>query len=447
MVRELKSTTRAQILLLTPTIIHENLSGPENQKLEAYCDAVRKIAIEEGVRLVDLNSLFNLVVRATQIGGAPDFHPTSDGVHMKPAGDFLIAAGILRALDIPMSQILHVTEPVAPQVHADDSRFQYWGRWDLRDAHSIGAVTVNTGSTLVVKFEGANLKLHFTTSQYSQQFPTLWLQIDDQEWKITLPADELDLVKAPLIKGVHTARVVVKGFREWENRWDRPLVSAIVFRGATPDDGGKLLDPPERPAKLIEYLGDSITEGVLVNKPSTEEKSNRGGWPRFSDGRQTWAYQSALIVGAEPRTVGFGRLGLTVNANGGVRPAIQSFPFIYEGVPIEGLRQPDVVVINIGSNDRNRASSEVFALLYRTYVETIRKTYPSAAIMCLRPFVGAHAAAIEETVRGLRDSNVRYIDTTGWIEPGKHTTDQVHLNLEGNYIAAEKLAAILKTIL
>jgi lysophospholipase L1-like esterase len=65
----------------------------------------------------------------------------------------------------------------------------------------------------------------------------------------------------------------------------------------------------------------------------------------------------------------------------------------------------------------------------------------------MRPFVGAHAAAIEETVRRLADPKIRYVDTTGWIEPGKHTTDQVHPNLEGNRIAAEKMAVILKEVL
>ncbi len=109
--------------------------------------------------------------------------------------------------------------------------------------------------------------------------------------------------------------------------------------------------------------------------------------------------------------------------------------------------QPDVVVINMGSNDRNRASSELFAVLYKSYVETIRKKYPTAIILCMRPFVGAHAAAIEETVRRLADPKIRYVDTTGWIEPGKHTTDQVHPNLEGNRIAAEKMAVILKEVL
>ena len=47
-----------------------------------------------------------------------------------------------------------------------------------------------------------------------------------------------------------------------------------MFRGATPVEGGQLIAPPERPLKLIEYLGDSITEGILVHKPTPEEKGN-----------------------------------------------------------------------------------------------------------------------------------------------------------------------------
>ena len=135
---------------------------------------------------------------------------------------------------------------------------------------------MNTGSTLLFQFEGNNLTLHFTTSQYSQQFPTLWLQIDAEEWKVITPAERLPLAKSSLSQGPHKATLVVKGFREWENRWDKPLVGAIVFRGATPVEGGQLLAPPERPLKLIEYLGDSITEGVLVHKPSSGGKGKTG---------------------------------------------------------------------------------------------------------------------------------------------------------------------------
>jgi len=444
MVHQLKTSTPATIYLLTPTVIHETLRGPENLKLESYCQAIRQIASQENVQPVDLNTVFNLVLRSTQIGGAPEFHPTSDGVHMKPAGNFLIAAAILRALEVPMTQILEATEVTPVVIRADDARLQYWGRWDQRNAATSGAVTVNTGSTILIRFQGTHVTLHLTTTHYSQQFPTLWLQVDDGEWKVVRPAEDLRISPTPLPAGNHLVRLVVKGFREWENRWDTPLVGSVVFRGVTPDTGTELLPAPDRPAKLTEFLGDSITEGILVLNTGPRENWTREKWPEFSDGRRSWAYQSALLAGVEPRVVGFGRLGLSINANGGVPPALHSFPFVYSGAPIDKGRLPDAVVINMGTNDGQRVSGEVFAPLYKAYLETIRQTYPSAQIFCLRPFNGAHAAVVKDVVRELRDPRITYIDTTGWIDPEKHTTDKVHLNLEGNRIAAEKVAAILK---
>lgn len=446
-VQQLKANTMATIYLLTPTVIHEKLLGPENLKLEAYCQAIREIAQRESVHLVDLNTVFNLVLRSTQIGGAPEFHPTSDGVHMKPAGDFLIAAAILQALEVPISQILGATEVAQPAIRADDTRLQYWGRWDQRSAATTGAVTVNTGSTILARFQGTHITLHFTTTQYSHQFPTLWLQVDEGEWKAVRPAEELRISPAALPAGSHVVRLVVKGFREWENRWEVPLVGSVIFRGVTPDARTQLVSPPERPAKLVEFLGDSITEGVLVLNTGPRETWSRERWPEFSDGRRSWAYQSAHLAGVEPRTVGFGRLGLSINANGGVPPALHSFPFMYSGAPIDKTRLPDAVVINLGTNDGQRVSGEVFRPLYQAYLETIRKAYPLAQILCLRPFNGAHSTVIEGVVRELQDLKIRYVDTTDWIDPEKHTTDKVHLNLDGNRIAAEKVATILKTVL
>ena len=446
-VQQLKANTAATIYLLTPTVIHENLRGPENLKLEAYCQATREIAQRENVHLVDLNTVFNLVLRSAQIGGAPEFHPTSDGVHMKPAGNFLIAAAILRALEVPTTQILEATDVAVPAIRADDTRLQYWGRWDQRNAATTGAVTVNTGSTIIARFQGTHITLHFTTTQYSHQFPSLWLQVDEGEWKVVQPAEELRISPTALPAGSHMVRLVVKGFREWENRWDTPLVGSVVFRGVTPDDGTQLLPAPERPAKLVEFLGDSITEGVLVLNTGPRETWTREKWPEFSDGRRSWSYQSALLAGAEPRMVGFGRLGLSINANGGVPPALHSFLFVYSGAPVDKTRLPDAVVINMGTNDGQRVSGDVFGPLYNAYLDMIRKTYPLAQILCLRPFNGAHSAAIEGVVRGLQDSKIQYVDTKDWIDPEKHTTDKVHLNLEGNRVAAEKVAAILKTVL
>ena len=111
-----------------------------------------------------------------------------------------------------------------------------------------------------------------------------------------------------------------------------------------------------------------------------------GGWdkarfPEYNDGRRGWAYQSALLAGAEPSVVGFGRHGLTIHGNGGVPPAFWSLPYIYAGAPADTTRPPDAVVVNLGTNDRN-APVEMFGALYRAYLEAIRKLYPSARILC-----------------------------------------------------------------
>jgi hypothetical protein len=267
---------------------------------------------------------------------------------MKPAGNFLIAAAILQALEGPHNSnsgsdgcrsaghsrgrhAIAVLGPLGPA-----QRRHHWGDY------------VNTGSTIIARFQGTHITLHFTTTQYSHQFPSLWLQVDEGEWKVVRPAEELRISPTALPAGSHVVRLVVKGFREWENRWDTPLVGSVVFRGVTPDDGTQLLPAPERPAKLVEFLGDSITEGVLVLNTGPRETWTREKWPEFSDGRRSWSYQSALLAGAEPRTVGFGRLGLSINANGGVPPALHSFPFVYSGAPVDKTRLPDAVVINMG---------------------------------------------------------------------------------------------------
>ena len=151
-------------------------------------------------------------------------------------------------------------------------------------------------------------------------------------------------------------------------------------------------------------------------------------------------------MGAEPRTVGFGRLGLTIGGNGGVPPAAYSLGNIYGGVPLQEKRQPDAVVINLGTNDA-RAQPKPFAVLYQAYLEAVRGLYPRAHIFCLRPFNGSQGEAVREAALALEhagDGRVHYVDTAGWIDKDKHTTDGVHLNLEGNHVAGEKMAAILK---
>ena len=112
MVKMAKSAN-IRIYLLAPTVIEEDPKAEGNVRLAKYVEAGKRVARENKCEYVDLHALFLKAIEAkaktaTQPASdsdradkkAPhDF--TSDGVHMKPPGDTLMALGILRAMGVP----------------------------------------------------------------------------------------------------------------------------------------------------------------------------------------------------------------------------------------------------------------------------------------------------------------------------------------------------------
>jgi lysophospholipase L1-like esterase len=190
----------------------------------------------------------------------------------------------------------------------------------------------------------------------------------------------------------------------------------------------------------MEILGDSITEGVLVHPPRPGKET----WPWRGDGRLAYSAQTAMRLDAEWRQVGFGRLGVTIEGNGGVPVAPDSFNWFYADCPRDKW-QPDLVVVNQGTNDGGRPS-DVFRPAYARYLEVIRAAYPRAWIAAMRPFGGYHADDVlsEVTARNSAgDRRVFYVDTTGWLDKADYT-DGVHPNVQGSAKAADRLAEVLR---
>jgi lysophospholipase L1-like esterase len=317
----------------------------------------------------------------------------------------------------------------------------FYGRWDRRAADR--AICVNTGSEIIVRFSGRRLTFLFDASIYKHQKPTVTIRLDEGEWRDREVAGRMDVATSGSADQAHVVRLVAKGFREWDNRWSPPLESALVFLGVVPGPKTRLLAPPPQPRWQIEFLGDSITEGVLAVGRGAQSE-----WPKLSDGRRGFAFQTAELLDAAPSVVGFGRLGLTVGGNGGVPRAIESFPFIYEGA-LKERSQPVAVVINLGAND-GKAKANDFADEYVAYLAAVRDAYPLAHVFCMRPFNGAHASDIKNAVQRISatgDQKVHYVDTTDWIDAKSDTTDGLHPNVEGHRRAAERLASAIGRVL
>ncbi|HEY6079551.1 MAG TPA: GDSL-type esterase/lipase family protein, partial [Polyangiaceae bacterium] len=153
-----------------------------------------------------------------------------------------------------------------------------------------------------------------------------------------------------------------------------------------------------------------------------------------------------MALQAEWRQVGFGRQGLTIVGNGGVPKAQDAFNWFYAGVPRDAW-QPDLVVINQGTNDRS-AGGGTFAPLYLSFLGLVRTAYPQAKIAALRPFVGDFGAEISAQVAARKaggDARVFYIDTGGWTAPADFT-DGVHPNVSGSVKISEKLVTALQAL-
>jgi lysophospholipase L1-like esterase len=312
----------------------------------------------------------------------------------------------------------------------------YYGRWHLLP---VAAITVNSGSHVTATFHGTTIAARFDTTSNMDTLPNLTWQIDGGAWKEAEIAPSLILATG-LAAGSHDVRLMVRGLNETQSRWTPPLVASVTFLSF--DVTGGAVDPSPRPIKRkIEFLGDSITEGVLVHK-GTEAVKDTAPWR--ADARLDYACQTSLALDAEWRQVGFGFQGLTHPGNGGVPVAQDAFGFIYANVARDSW-QADAVVINQGTNDGG-ADSQTFRPLYATFLQRIRAAYPNAQIAALRPFNGAHADDIKNEVMVRTtggDKKVFYVDTTGWIDPATDCTDGLHPNEQGHQKVTARLSVEL----
>jgi len=99
-----------KVMLLTATVIGEELDNDNNQKLAPYNEFLRGLAKEKKCLLADLNGMFQDAIKAQPTPAKPGRLLTSDGVHMNAAGNQLMARGILQAFGLDGAQMAKAQE-------------------------------------------------------------------------------------------------------------------------------------------------------------------------------------------------------------------------------------------------------------------------------------------------------------------------------------------------
>jgi lysophospholipase L1-like esterase len=90
-------------VILTATVIKEQLDNDLNAKLVPYNDFLRQLAKEKNLPLADLNAMFQERIKAENKPGTNTL--TGDGVHMNPEGNKLMAVGVLKAFGMNDQQL------------------------------------------------------------------------------------------------------------------------------------------------------------------------------------------------------------------------------------------------------------------------------------------------------------------------------------------------------
>jgi lysophospholipase L1-like esterase len=109
-----------KVVILTATVIQEDLAGADNKKLAPYNEFLRKLAKEKHLPLADLNAMFQEKIKEANQPKTKVF--TVDGVHMNTEGNKIMATGVLQAFGLDAAQIKKAQEawvPMEAQASAD----------------------------------------------------------------------------------------------------------------------------------------------------------------------------------------------------------------------------------------------------------------------------------------------------------------------------------------
>ena len=254
------------------------------------------------------------------------------------------------------------------------------------------------------------------------------LEIDGDRHKSYVSGKSAVVFADGLTSGEHTLRLL----KLTESA--EPLrVSEVQIYGVEPT----LLSPPTVPSRRIEFIGDSITCGYGV-------WGTRDGFVPFEeDPTVAYAFLTGESLHADTRLISWSGRGIVRAWDGGFGNRFADF-FLRsertEGTHDFSPWQPDVVVINGGTNDGNSGvvSDEEFEVGVEELYRLVRSVYPRAEILYFYGAMGLKYDAVFRRVvarLGSEDSALHYLATSPIVaEDGElgaigHPSARCHLRL------------------
>lgn len=311
-----------------------------------------------------------------------------------------------------------------------DANLLYVGRWDKSNPsapHSYwGGAYVRTG------FTGTSISAKLGKGADIAIF------IDNKPAVIKTGANGTVSLASGLADGNHTVKLVA-----------RFQADQLVFQGFVLAAGAKTL-PAEKPKALIEFIGNSITSGSVTTNGNISAFPWLVGETLGAD-RTAVSYPGITLVnGYYLNFNGLPAIGMEVSYTKTNTPPMR--PATTDPINIAwnfSQYTPDIVVINIGTNDGNGAGTPTatFQTSYLNFLKLIRGKFPKAHIFALRTFGGYMATQTQNAATQLinaGDSKIHYVNTTNWLVRSDFASDGLHPSDAGQIKAAGLISNVLK---
>lgn len=229
------------------------------------------------------------------------------------------------------------------------------------------------------------------------------------------------------------------------------------FQGVRLPQGGQLLDLAPRPARRIEFIGDSYTVGYGNEGPGLD---CQGNYRPYENSYSSFAPITARALQAESHSVAISGFGAVRNYGDANTTSAMPMPFYYGRTLMERADLawnfqawvPHLVVIKLGTNDHStepQPSADVFIRGVHGLITQVNNAYGHLPIILLAdsslPQLVTRMQTAMQQQRSMGNDQVHFVQVTH--PPQSQLGCDWHPLIAGHQAMANELVAAIKPIL
>lgn len=330
----------------------------------------------------------------------------------------------------------------------------YCGRidWDNPEA----PVFICPCSSVQMRFTGNTLKLYIRNHNvYWNNYLGYFLDGTQGVLQLAKEGETVFEIKVDTPNEIHEFRLFKR----------QDACHEFAFLGVEIGECEKIVNPLPQPNRRIEVYGDSVSAGEVSEAVSYVGKPDPPHNGEYSNSWYSYAWILARTLNAQLHDIAQGGIALLDKTGWFCEPKAVGMERVWDKThynPMLGAAtkwdfsryQPHVVIVAFGQNDshpfdymaqdENGAQAAEWKAHYKKFLKNLRKTYPSAVMICCTTLLNHDSAwdrAIGQAVRELADKRItQYLfRRNGSATPG-------HLRIPEAQEMADELAAYIETL-